>query len=234
MFTTATASRRGTREYNCDAAAIHRMPGTDVVAAAIVDGIGNNLEVARLAGIAAEVAARVGARKGALLGILAAAELVAAPAAASVDPDGVAVLAVAEPGHSTEIAWTGDARAYGWDGKTLRRLTTDHTVGEYLRRNGGDHIELLARAHDDWLRSSLGWSTIASVHEADTTAPLVLLTSDGVHDQIAPGGLEDLVRDHQTNPQDLADAIVADAVADEDGYYRDDATVVVLQTVQPN
>jgi protein phosphatase len=71
----ATATRRGVRDFNADSAAVHRVPGTWVVGAAIVDGIGNNAEVARFAEIAAEVAARVGARKTATLGILAAAEL---------------------------------------------------------------------------------------------------------------------------------------------------------------
>ncbi|MFC4006571.1 hypothetical protein ACFOY2_05020 [Nonomuraea purpurea] len=220
-----TATRRGSRLYNADGAAIHRVPDTDVVAAAIVDGIGNNPEVAAFSALAAEVAARVGARRTATIGILAAAELVAAPAATAIEPDGVAVVAVAEPGEETAIAWTGDARAYGWDGETLTQRSTDHTVGQYLRVNGVP-VEV-AKEHDNWVRTSLGRCSIATVHSCEIGDPLVLLTSDGVHDQVEHAELEALVRAHQDVPQDLADAIVAAARADDDGY-RDDATVVVI------
>ncbi|WP_449475286.1 PP2C family protein-serine/threonine phosphatase [Streptomyces abikoensis] len=200
------------------------MPGTEVVGAAIVDGIGSDVEVAEWARIAAEVAARVGARKTAVLGILAAAELNSAPAERHViATDGVAVLAVAAPGHPTSIAWTGDARAYGWSGAALKQLTTDHTVGEYLRQNGGGGpIELLAAAHDNWIRTTLGRSSISTVHAAASDDDLVLLTSDGVHDQLPHEELEMLVRKHQGDPQVLAEAIVAAAREDEDGYRDGD------------
>ncbi|WP_329032241.1 hypothetical protein OIE71_04675 [Streptomyces sp. NBC_01725] len=229
-ITTASATRRGTRPHLCDAAAVHHVPDTEIVAAAIVDGIGNSVAVAEFARLAAEVTARVGARRTATIGILAAAELVSAPAAAIVEPDGVAVLAIAERYEHTAIAWTGDSRAYGWDGQTLTQRTTDMTVGEYLRHNGGGGpIELLAAAHDNWIRSSLGRSSIATVHAAATADPLVILTSDGVHDQLPHAELEALVREHQDDPAALADAIV-DAVQPKPSGYRDDATVIVLAT----
>ncbi|CCB73279.1 MULTISPECIES: protein phosphatase 2C domain-containing protein [Streptomycetaceae] len=230
--TTATATRQGSRPCNADAAAVHRVPGTRLIGAAVVDGIGSNPAVARLAEIAAEVIARVAPRKTPVLGILAAAELVAAPADRNpIDPDAVAVAAVAEPGRRTGIAWTGDARAYGWDGTTLTQLTTDQTVGEYLRANsgGGGPVELLAQAHDNWLRASLGRSSISTVHTVGTDARLVLLTSDGVHDHIPHKVLEALVREHAENAQALVEAVVEVAEPDETGY-RDDATAVVLVT----
>lgn len=233
--TAASATRRGSRAYNADASAVHHLPGTSTVAAAIVDGIGNSSEIAQTAVVLAETAARVGARRTPTIGILAAAELVSPPHTPVLAPDaeaadGVAVLAVAEPGQPTAIAWTGDARAYGWDGQRLQQLTTDHTIGEYLRLNGdGGPIEALAAAHDNWLRTSLGQSTVATVHAGETTAPLVILTSDGVHDQVAPTAMETLVRMHHEDPQDLADALVQAARPTEDGYC-DDATAVVLTT----
>lgn len=233
-ITVAAATRRGSRTYNADASAVHRLPGTSTVAAAIVDGIGNSAEIARTAMVAAETAARVGARRTPTIGILAAAELVSPPhtpvlARDAEAPDGVAVLAVAEPGQTTALAWTGDARAHGWDGSRLRQLTTDHTIGQYLRLNGDGPIEALAAAHDNWLRTSLAHTTIATVHAGETTAPLVILTSDGVHDQVAPTAMETLVRMHHEDPQDLADALVQAARPTEDGYC-DDATAVVLTT----
>ncbi|GAA0389582.1 hypothetical protein GCM10010160_18990 [Acrocarpospora corrugata] len=187
--------------------------------AAIVDGI------ARFAQIAAEVASRVGPRKTPTLGILAAAELAALPGTVPITPDGVAVLAVAQPGEETGIAWTGDSRVYGWDGEQLVQRSTDHTVGQYLRVNGIP-VEL-AKEHDNWIRCSLGRASVATVHFARIADPLVLLTSDGVPDGIPHAELERLVREHRGEPQALADAIVAATRGNEEGY-RDDATVVVL------
>jgi protein phosphatase len=152
--------------------------------------------------------------------------LVAAPAAAEIEPDGDAVLAVAEPdGQETSIAWTGDARAYGWDGQQLRQRSTDHTVGQYLRVNGVP-VEL-AEDHDNWVRTSLGRCGISSVHACRITDAVVLLTSDGVHDSVPHASLEALVRKHADRPQELVEAVVAAVTADEDDY-RDDATVIVL------
>ena len=234
QITVAVATRQGTRERNADASAVHRVPRTHITAAALVDGMGNSAEVVALVSAAAEVAARVGARRTATIGILAAAELASGPVDAAADPesddeipDGVAAVAIAEPGQPTSIAWTGDVRVYGFDGKVLRQRSTDHTVGQYLRINGGVPIEL-AEAHDNWIRTSLGRSSIATVHAAEIDDRLILLTSDGVHDAIDGEVLAELVVAYRDDPEALADALVAEPVADEDGY-RDDATAIVLQ-----
>jgi PPM family protein phosphatase len=228
----ATATRQGTSGDNADSAAVFHMPGTHMSGAAIVDGIGHGPDVVALSNLAAQVAARVGVRKTSILGILAAAELAAAPAADLIDPDAVAVLALTEPGAETSIAWTGDCRAYGWDGDRLVQRTTDHTVGQYLRVNG---VPLeLAEDHDNWSRTSLGRSSVATVYQVAIDDLLIVLTSDGVHDQMTHDTLETLVREHHADPQALADAIVnaAQDVRDEDepgGVYRDDATAIVIQ-----
>ena len=57
---------------------------------------------------------------------------------------------------------------------------------------------------------------------------LILLTSDGVHDQIPEPEMTALIREHADAPQALAEALVAAAQPDGDGY-RDDATVVVIR-----
>lgn len=223
---TAAASRQGTRGHNADAAVIHELAGTGIVGAAVVDGIGSNPEVAAYSTLAAQVAARVGARKTAILGILAAAELNAAPAGAWIEPDAVAVLAVVHPDDgSTSIAWTGDARAYGWDGAQLHQRTTDMTVAEYLRANGFPVKATVA--HEDWLRASLGRSSINTVHHSIIDDRLILLTSDGVHKQITHERLTEIVRVYAEDPQALAEAIVNEPEPDAEGY-RDDATVIVL------
>ncbi|MFD4832615.1 hypothetical protein ACFWPV_22555 [Streptomyces uncialis] len=238
---TAVATRQGTRSHNADAATVHRLPGTPMVAAAIVDGIGNTADVVTFARTAAEVAARVGARRGPLLGILAAAEMATAPPGVQVE-DGVAVAAVASADSSTTaIAWTGDSRIYGWTGSRLVQRSTDQTMGTWLRAWGGtavtlhpDHgpdttmpTEQAARVLDDLARAALGRCSIATVPICYISDPLVILTSDGAHSQIPHEELEALVRDHAHDPQTLAEAIVTAAQPDTDGY-RDDATTIVV------
>lgn len=225
MLLTATASRQGTSGDNADAAAIHHLPEIETTAAAIVDGIGHGEHVVAFARLAAQVAARVGARKTSILGILAAAELNAASGGEPINPDGVAVLAVARPDGATSIAWTGDARAYGYDGRQLHQRTTDMTVGQYLRVNGFP-LEATA-AHDDWIRTSLGRSSVNTVHQAVVHDRLIVLTSDGVHKQITDQRLAEIVHEHAEDPEALVAAIVGAPVADADGY-RDDATAIAI------
>lgn len=217
----ASASRRGTRDYNADTAVIHRDTALGRVAAAVIDGIGNDEHVVALSRVAAAVAARVSAHRGVLAGLLAAAETAAGDELA----DAVGVTALVDWDGYTSIAWTGDCRGYGWDGTRLRCGTTDHTVGQQLRVNGAP-LEL-AEDHDNWIRTSLGQAVVATVYVVQIHDPLVILTSDGVHDSLTPAQFAELVREHQHDPQALADAVV-NAVQDQDDGYRDDATIIVL------
>jgi len=220
----ATATRRGVRDHNMDAAALFQA-STGVAVAAIVDGIGNDPAGAATMRLLAESAVRIGATKGALAGVLAAAALVEDPGIHPHMPDGVIVLALAVPGRPTHLAWVGDSHAYTWDGNTLHRRTNPHTMGAYLRGNG---VADLAPLHDSWVRVTLASATVTNV--AVTSAPadeLVLLLSDGL-DTVPHDELEALARKHQDNPEALADALVADA-RETDGY-RDDATALVLTT----
>lgn len=220
----ATATRRGVRDYNMDAPSTFEA-ASGVVTAAVVDGIGNDEHGARTMQLLAETAARIGATKGALAGVLAAAALIEDPGVAEYKPDGVLVLAVAEPGQPTLLGWVGDSHAYSWDGTTLHRRTDPHTMGAYLRQNGDTD---LAPEHDNWVRISLSTATPTTVALSEAPAgELVLLVSDGL-DETPIEELEELVRQHQDDPQALADAVVATARENEDGY-RDDATAVVLR-----
>ncbi|MFJ2432954.1 hypothetical protein ACIOWM_07050 [Streptomyces anulatus] len=224
-ITTGLATREGTAEDNADAARVYTLEdGT--VGAAVIDGIGHGPHTSRTAPLLAETAARIAARRGPLGGLLAASELIADRGADGEEADAVAVAVRVRPDDDiTVINWTGDARAYGWDGERLELYTDDHTVGRQLRANG---VSLeIAREHDNWLRTSLSRATIGTVYTASTRDQVVILTSDGVHDQMPADALEDLVREHQGNPQALADALVAAAQPDQDGY-RDDATAVVI------
>ncbi|MFJ2676381.1 hypothetical protein [Streptomyces sp. NPDC087525] len=226
QITTGTATREGTAEDNADAAKVHIL-ADGTVGVAVIDGIGHGPHTSRTVPLLAETAARISARRGPLAGLLTAAELIADPGADGEEADAVAVAARAFPDDDVlVVSWTGDARAYGWTGEHLELYTDDHTVGAQLRANG---VALeIARGHDNWLRTSLARATVGTVYTAGIRDRLVILTSDGVHDQVAIEKMEVLVREHAEDPQALADALVAAAEADDEGY-RDDATVVVVK-----
>ncbi|MET9399302.1 hypothetical protein [Kitasatospora sp. NPDC002965] len=220
---TAVATRRGVREYNMDAGSAFRSAG-GIVAAAVVDGIGNDPAGAVAMRLLAETAVRIGSTRGALAGIMAAASLIEDPGVEEYAPDAVAVLALAEPGRPTLLAWVGDAHVYGWDGSALRRRTDPQTMGAYLRQHGNVELPPLM---DDWVRVSLSTATVATVALSQAPADeLLLLVSDGT-DDLSREELEALVREYQGDPQALAEAVVAAVQKNSDGY-RDDATAVVL------
>ncbi|MFJ9570409.1 hypothetical protein [Streptomyces bacillaris] len=225
MIRTGFATREGTEADNADAAKVYVL-FDDTVGAAVIDGIGHGPHTSRTAPLLAETAARISARRGPLAGLLTASELIADEGADGEEADAVAVAVRVRPDDEVAIVtWTGDARAYGWNGTRLDLYTDDHTVGAQLRSNG---VSLdIAREHDNWLRTSLAHASIGTVYTAGILDQLLILTSDGVHDQMTVDDMVALVREHAQAPQSLADALVAAARSDEDGY-RDDATVVVI------
>lgn len=227
LVVTGMATRPGTTTPSGDAAAAHRQ-ADGTVAVAVIDGIGHSPRVAAVARMLAEVAARAAARRGPLAGLLTATELVADPGAGEeAEPDAVAVVAVTEPGDDrVRLAWVGDARAYALEDGQLRALTVDHNLAAQLAMCG--YTGEVTRRAAQWVRTSVATAAVATVSEAWTTSALVLLTSDGVHDQVEHAVLETLVREHADDPHALADALVAAARPDETGY-RDDATAVVLK-----
>lgn len=224
-ITTGIATREGTAADNADAASTYVL-ADGTLGAAVVDGIGHGPHTSATAPLLAQVAARLSARRGPLAGILAAAELVADEGADGEEADAVAVTVMLPPGRTPRAAWVGDCRAYGWDGTQLTLYTTDQTMGQWARIHGDIPIEV-AEHHDAWVRVSLSTATVATVREVGIDDQLVILTSDGIHDQIEQGAMEDLVGEHADQPQALADALVAAARDDDDGY-RDDGTVVVI------
>ncbi|WP_239078287.1 SpoIIE family protein phosphatase [Streptomyces sp. SID9124] len=224
----AFATRTGTENDNADSAATYTA-ADGVIGSAVIDGVGHTPGTSTLAPVLATVAARVAATRGALAGLLSAAQLVADPGPGGNEPNAAAVVAVTFPDGTTTIAWVGDCDAYGWNGHTLTRYTTPHTLGEQLRHGGIDPE--VAREYDNRIKTSLAHAVVATVSETETTDPVVILTSDGVSDQITPAELHTLVRRH-TDPQELARALVAAASDAADGY-RDDTTTLVI-AVQPS
>ncbi|MFJ6616690.1 SpoIIE family protein phosphatase [Kitasatospora sp. NPDC091335] len=225
-ITIGIARREGTAGPIADAAATYTSDATGRTAAALVDGMGHADDIVRLAPMLAETAARVGAGRGALAGLLSAGLLLADPG----HPDAVGVLAVTRAdGSGAELVWAGDCRAYRWDGTELAQLTTDHNLAAYLSRAALAAGEVPVSALADSVGVTLGRATPATAPYVGVPAGgLLVLTTDGVHDQVPAERVEALVREHQgLDPQALADALVAAATADSGGY-RDDATAVVL------
>ncbi|MFI5987002.1 PP2C family protein-serine/threonine phosphatase [Streptomyces sp. NPDC051555] len=149
-------------------------------------------------------------------------------------PDAVGVVAQIRQGKGTWVCWQGDCRAYGWDpdAGTLTRYTTDHNATSYLLQYGVEPE--IAERYSSRLHIALADATPATVHQTLVPAGhLVILTSDGVHDQVDPLVMEVLVRENQHTPQNLAEALVAAAQPDEKGY-RDDATALVLAPARPD
>ncbi|MFI2612038.1 hypothetical protein [Kitasatospora sp. NPDC018619] len=221
--TIGIARREGTAGPIADAAATYTSAATGRTAVALVDGMGHDPDIVRLAPMLAETAARVGAGRGALAGLLSAGLLVADPG-----PDGVGVLAVLRDDGSAELVWAGDCRAYRWVGGEGRPLTTDHNFAAYLTRAARGAGEVPVSALADVVGVSLGLAVPATTPYVSVPVDgLLILTSDGVHDQVPADVLEGLVREHQDDPQALADALVASAEPNAAGY-RDDATAVVV------
>ncbi|MFI2311514.1 hypothetical protein AMK17_12685 [Streptomyces sp. CB00072] len=225
MIRTGFATREGTALDNADAGKVYVL-SDGTVGAAVIDGIGHGPHTSRTAPLLAETAARISARRGPLAGLLTASELIADAGADGEEADAVAVAVRVRPGDDIAVVnWTGDARAYGWDGKRLELYTDDHTVGAQLRSNG---VALeITREHDNWLRTSLARATIGTVYTAGIKDPLIILTSDGIPDHTPLDVMTSLIHAHAADPQALADALVAAAQADSEGY-RDDATAIVI------
>ncbi|MFJ5820101.1 hypothetical protein ACIQGT_40380 [Streptomyces sp. NPDC093108] len=222
---TGLATREGTALDNADSGRVYVL-ADGTVGAAVIDGIGHGPHTSATAPLLAETASRISARRDPLGGLLAASELIADRGQHGDEADAVAVAVRVRPNDDIAVVnWTGDSRAYGWDGKRLELYTDDHTVGKQLRANG---VSLeIAREHDNWLRTSLARATIGTVYTASIRDQVVILTSDGVHDQMSAEVMKDIVQRHQHDPQSLADALVAAALPDMEGY-RDDATAIVI------
>ncbi|MFE3502938.1 hypothetical protein [Kitasatospora sp. NPDC059160] len=233
---TAVATAAGATGVTGDAAYVHTL-ADGTVAACLVDGIGHSPRITARAAFLAEVGARIGATRGPLHGLLTAAEMISDPGPEDCpEEDAVAVVAVAHPDRGeVSIAWTGDCAAWSYDPDTEKvvRLTTDHTMGEFLRQVHPGGPPARADHHDDWVRVSLARSSIATVRETETTARLVLLASDGVHKPLGDG-FADLIRSVAPlhGPQRLVDVLLQSALAravyPHQKGERDDATVIVL------
>ncbi|MEV6676232.1 hypothetical protein AB0N09_05095 [Streptomyces erythrochromogenes] len=218
-----TARRPGTEPPYADGADYQRRG--DRVTAAVVDSAGHSEEAVRYAATVPAVITQVGMVQGGLAGLTTAGMMAQAYDAV---PHTSAVYVSMEPGRTTAVYWIGDARVYCVNDGEVTLVTTDMTMGNYLRTRRG-FTEDLAAVYDDCSRLGLaqaGWGT-CSVTEIPEDH-LVLLVSDGVPDHVDRATMTELCRTHADDPQALADALVAAAAQNADGY-RDDCTVIAMR-----
>jgi protein phosphatase len=171
-----TASRRGSRQINADASAVHHDPDTGRSAFVVADGVGDTWAAAAAAQLAAGIAARAAVSVGPELAILAAQRILLAEG----PDDGDAVLVVAVPDrYSCDVAWVGDCRAYQSNGRVLEQITVDHTVAEYYRSRAQPVTPRMAHLVTTSVRT-VAPDRIGSTHTA-LAAGRLLLCSDGVY-----------------------------------------------------
>ncbi|HEY7596689.1 MAG TPA: serine/threonine protein phosphatase [Actinophytocola sp.] len=214
-----TAGFRGPRRIDADAVAA-AVDSAGCLVVALADGVGDTAGAARAARIAAQAAVSVPAADGPSAALIAARRAVLAEPAA-----GDCVLVVAQPfGLGCRIAWVGDVRAYAWDGRTLLRLTTDHTLAQYVRDRGG----VPAPAMEHQVLTSVRTAAPAEYGLSSLSLPpRLLLTSDGVHKTL-PHPVIAEIAGHAPDP---AAALVAAA---REAGARDNATALVVDLVVGN
>ena len=196
-----TASERGPRENNADAVGAYAAAGGPGIVFALADGVGDDPAAALAARVAASVAARTPVHFGPVEAVL------AAQRAVRERTRGDAVLVVAMPADSGgyRIAWVGDARGYSWDGVTLRRLTTDHTLAEYFRAR---HQPVTPRM-EHVVTTSVRTATPHEVGTAEAPPGGLLLTSDGVHKPLAANGIRAVLAQPGAGAAELVAAAIA-------------------------
>ncbi|WP_019926918.1 PP2C family serine/threonine-protein phosphatase [Nocardia sp. BMG111209] len=211
-ITGESVSRRGGRSLNADAVAAHTDAAMGRSAFVVADGVGNHLLAVRAARTVAAVAAQVGARRGARAAILAAQQELRRQYPQD-EADAVLVVAVLPAAGRADgridIAWVGDCRAYRWNGRVLHQITTDHTVGEYLRTYGHHP----AARMDHLVTTSARTVRPGAVGHAATgsSAGRLLLCTDGVHKPIDMATVKSVLCE-STDAAAAAEALVDSAL----------------------
>ena len=209
-------SRRGPRQINADATAVHHDPVTGRSAYVVADGVGDS----EAAGEAARLAARIAAETAVVAGPEAA---VFAAQQALRDSEGDCVLAVVVPdGYTCAVAWVGDCRVYYSNGRVLQQVTVDHTVAEHYRARGQavqPRMEHLVTTSVKTVKPEWIGTTTTSV-----AAGRLLLCSDGVHRTLSAHDIQDVL-DQPVCPDAAAELLVERAL--EHGG-RDNSTALVL------
>ena len=142
---------------------------------------------------------------------------------------GTTLVALRLPGDGYQIAWLGDSRAYGWDGATLRQLTTDHTVvQDWVAQGRLSPAE--ARHHPYGHVLTRGVGLDRDEWPQTLTGPLTgserfLLCSDGLTDTLDDDAIAEVLA--TTPDAEVPPALHGAAVA-ADNPYQDNLTAVLV------
>ncbi|MET9676368.1 protein phosphatase 2C domain-containing protein [Streptomyces sp. NPDC006482] len=182
----ATAQQIGTRDVQCDAAAIRTAPSRNARAYVVLDGIGDTPSVrAWVKTTAAQLAYAAARRADPEAGLRTLHHRIAAQRAAR-NPDvysAAAIVAVTAPSRPLAIAWAGDCRAYliTPDGQA-QQLTQDHNL---RRVNGGNRNKITcylgSTRTDQELMDWFNHPAVESLTLPDAHGRL-LLASDGAYE----------------------------------------------------
>ncbi|KZB82913.1 PP2C family protein-serine/threonine phosphatase [Amycolatopsis regifaucium] len=180
-----TASAQGPRKHNADAAGTYAAADGTGIVFALADGVGDHPNAAYAARTAVSAATRTAAGRGAVATVLAAQGAVLASGGPG---DCVLVVAVrTDEGYG--IAWVGDARAYAWDGYSVRQVTKDHTLAQYFR----DHEQPVTPRMEHVVTTSVRTAGEHEIGTATVTTGGLLLTSDGVHKTLSGPTMLDIL-----------------------------------------
>jgi serine/threonine protein phosphatase PrpC len=142
---------------------------------------------------------------------------------------GTTVVAAQVSGRRLVCGHVGDSRLYVWSGGSLRALTADDSwIASMLAHDPGANPALLQQhPMRHALTNVVGTRPRTDVHVVETglnAGDRILMTTDGVHEVIDDGRLEQLIGQDQ-RPEAIANAIVKTALA---RGSRDNLTAVVV------
>ena len=126
------------------------------------------------------------------------------------------------------IAWVGDSRAYLFRKSSLKQLTQDHTMIQYLLDKGSISEEEAARSNTKHLLSrAIGAKDEIEVDAVSCSLEnkdVLMLSTDGVHDHIADAVIAGYLAQSE-NGNKVTDLMVKQAI---DGGSRDNLTLAII------
>lgn len=133
-------------------------------------------------------------------------------------------------GHSAEITWVGDSRAYLWRNRELRRLSRDHSFIEVLRaQNVLSEEQIKADPRSNLVTQTLGLGDpIPSI--VDTTlldGDRLLLCSDGLNSELDDDEIAETLARHSGDDVEVAVNELIDRAMAKGG--RDNTSVIIIE-----
>ena len=147
----------------------------------------------------------------------------------SLDGMGTTLVCALVLGHSYLAANVGDSRLYCFDGKTLERVTTDHSLVEQLVLAGVITREAAKHhPHRNIITRGVGLSPVVDVDVFErewNAGDLLLLCSDGLHGQLEDDAMAAILSSEHSL-EEMCDELVRAAL---DGGGTDNITLILIR-----